>query len=97
MAKIYLLLAGQVLSVKNSQKRFLPGVNQLRGKNVGDVNYDVDAINEAIMKCLYNENFRQQCHRNPNSYGTGGVGRKIVDVLATIEIDLKLLQKKMTY
>src|SRR3989338_6226080 len=70
---------------------------RLRANNVIDADYDEDGIYHAVRKCVYDEVFRKQCRNCENPYGDGDAGKKIAEVLAIIPIDLKLLQKKMTY
>lgn len=70
---------------------------RLRADNVIDVDYDKDLILDATRKALCDEVFRKKCHECKNPYGAGNAGEKISDVLATIDINLKLLQKKITY
>lgn len=70
---------------------------RLRAENVIDTAYDEQEIYQAIMKCINDDKFRKQCRECKNPYGAGGVGKKIADILATVDIDLKLIQKKMTY
>jgi UDP-hydrolysing UDP-N-acetyl-D-glucosamine 2-epimerase len=70
---------------------------RLRANNVLDVPYEMEAIQAAITRCVEDEAFRRQCQTCDNPYGAGDAGRRIADVLATMPIDLRLLQKKMTY
>jgi UDP-N-acetylglucosamine 2-epimerase (non-hydrolysing)/GDP/UDP-N,N'-diacetylbacillosamine 2-epimerase (hydrolysing) len=70
---------------------------RLRGDNVTDVGYDKKEILLAIGCCLYDESFKEQVRTCENPYGAGDAGPRIADVLATIEIDQTLIQKKMTY
>jgi len=70
---------------------------RLRSENVIDVGYDTDQIYTAVKKALYDKEFRKRCREGTNPYGIGGAGKKIADVLASVDIDMKLLQKKMTY
>jgi UDP-hydrolysing UDP-N-acetyl-D-glucosamine 2-epimerase len=70
---------------------------RLRGDNVIDVSYDRDAIAAAIERCVGDEAFRHQCQTCENPYGGGNAGPKIAEVLATMPINLQLLQKRMTY
>ena len=70
---------------------------RLRGDNVIDVDYNKDEILSAVKKALYDEEFRKKCHNCKSPYGAGNAGNQIANVLATIEINLALLQKKMTY
>ena len=70
---------------------------RLRGNNVIDVDYDRDEIVRAARRGLYDEAFRSQCRNCENPYGAGNAGEQISQILATIDIDRKLLQKRMTY
>jgi UDP-N-acetylglucosamine 2-epimerase (non-hydrolysing)/GDP/UDP-N,N'-diacetylbacillosamine 2-epimerase (hydrolysing) len=70
---------------------------RLRGDNVIDVPYDAAAIAAAIERCTRDEAFRSQCRTCENPYGGGNAGPKIAEVLATMPINLQLLQKRMTY
>lgn len=70
---------------------------RLRANNVIDVAYDRDEILNAVRKALRDEKFRDQCRHCQNPYGAGNAGEQIAHVLATVETDRKLLQKRMTY
>jgi len=70
---------------------------RLRADNVIDTDYDTDDILSAIKKALYDLEFRKMCANCVNPYGAGGTGEKIAGILAATEINLALLQKKMTY
>lgn len=70
---------------------------RLRADNVIDVSYNRDEIINAVRKALYDKSFRKKCRECQNPYGAGNAGEQISNVLATINIDLKLLQKKITY
>lgn len=70
---------------------------RLRADNVIDAPYDKAAITAAIERSVNDEAFREQCRTCQNPYGAGNAGLRIADVLATMPIDLRLLQKKMTY
>ena len=70
---------------------------RLRGKNVLDVGYDPGEIKKAINRCMDDLDFREQVKNAENPYGAGNAGRQVAQVLATTVIDLKLVQKKMTY
>ena len=70
---------------------------RLRGSNVLDVPYNAPAIREAIVRCAEDAAFRERCRTAENPYGAGHAGPRIAEVLATIPIDSRLLQKKMTY
>jgi UDP-hydrolysing UDP-N-acetyl-D-glucosamine 2-epimerase len=70
---------------------------RLRGSNVIDAPYEAGAIREAIIRCATDEAFREHCRVARNPYGSGDAGPRIAEVLATVPIDARLLQKKMTY
>ncbi len=56
-----------------------------------------EQIKAAIKKALYDEDFKEKVKKCKNPYGDGKAGVRIADVLNTIKIDKKLLQKKLTY
>ncbi len=68
-----------------------------RTDNMIDVVHDKKKIIEAVNKALYDKIFKQRVHECINPYGDGKASSRIVDVLAEIEIDKKLIQKKITY
>ena len=70
---------------------------RMRANNVLDTAYNAEEILAAIHRSVMDEAFRHQCQTCKNPYGAGNAGPKIAEVLATIPIDLHLLQKKMTY
>jgi UDP-N-acetylglucosamine 2-epimerase (non-hydrolysing)/GDP/UDP-N,N'-diacetylbacillosamine 2-epimerase (hydrolysing) len=70
---------------------------RLRADNVLDVAYDAAAIEGAVRRATYDEAFRQQCRTCPNPYGAGDAGARIAEVLATVPLDRRLIQKRMTY
>jgi UDP-N-acetylglucosamine 2-epimerase (non-hydrolysing)/GDP/UDP-N,N'-diacetylbacillosamine 2-epimerase (hydrolysing) len=70
---------------------------RLRADNVLDVSYDAGAIEAAVCHATYDEPFRQQCRTCRNPYGAGDAGARIAEVLATMPVDRRLIQKRMTY
>ena len=70
---------------------------RLRATNVIDTSYDEKEIIQACEKCLYDVDFRTQSENCHNPYDGGDSGKQVADVLATIEIDRRLVQKKMTF
>ena len=68
-----------------------------RVDNVIDVISDKEKIIEAINTALHDEAFKQKVNECVNPYGDGRAGLRIAEVLAGLEIDQKLLQKKITY
>ncbi len=69
---------------------------RLRGVNVLNVGYRSEEIYDAIIKCLYDEDFRKTARTTFNPYWLGDAGTKIANVLAGIPLGEKLLRKKMT-
>jgi len=70
---------------------------RLRANNVLFVGYDSTQIADAVRKALFDEIFRKQCRESDNPYGRGDAGSRIAEILASVEINAALLQKKMTY
>ncbi len=70
---------------------------RLRSTNVLDVAYSSAQIRKAIGKSIFDKEFRKNCARCKNPYGTGHAGEKITNVLAQISLGRRLLQKKITY
>ena len=90
--------------IKETPAFYCPCVNigsrqrgRLRADNVIDVGYDKEEIKHAIWRCLTDEAFKEQVRTCTNPYGAGNAGPRIADVLATIEINQALIQKRMTY
>jgi len=70
---------------------------RLRAKNVIDVDYNTDKIVKAIEKALFDKKFKEECLNCENPYGIGDAGKKIAKILASVELNNVLIQKKMTY
>jgi len=68
---------------------------RLRSSNVIDADYSRDAIVAAIKKALNDIEFRNSCKKCHNPYGSGNSGNTIAGILAEINIDYKLLRKRM--
>ena len=90
--------------IKETPAFGLPCVNigsrqngRLRAENVLDVDYSAEEIVEAIRRCLFDDSFRERARSCRNPYGAGDAGSRIAEVLASVPIDLALIQKKMTY
>lgn len=89
--------------LKETPAFFCPTVNigsrqngRLRGQNVIDAKSDAPLIESAILRCLYDEEFRDHCHKASNPYWQGKVGPKIAKILAEIDINDELIRKRMT-
>ncbi|TMQ50371.1 MAG: UDP-N-acetylglucosamine 2-epimerase (hydrolyzing) [Candidatus Eisenbacteria bacterium] len=70
---------------------------RLRAANVIDVPYSQSSIVDAVRRCVEDEMFRHTCQTCVNPYGAGNAGPRIAEVLATVPIDRRLIQKRMTY
>jgi GDP/UDP-N,N'-diacetylbacillosamine 2-epimerase (hydrolysing) len=82
----------------------LPAVNvgdrqigRERAKNVIDVPPERDAITRAIDRALHDVSFRARLTERPLPFGDGTAFTRIVDVLESVPIDARLLNKRMTY
>lgn len=70
---------------------------RLRAENVIDAPYDAEAIHAACRRAIDDDDFRARCQRCDNPYGKGDAGARVAEVLATVALDARLLQKRMTY
>lgn len=69
---------------------------RLRAENVIDVDYNMEKIVNAVKKGLFNNDFRNQCKRCDNPYRSDNAGQKTSEILATIDLNSNLVQKKIT-
>lgn len=69
---------------------------RLAAENVLHADYDADAIFAAVETALFDEAFRSTCREIDNPYGEGDSGRRIAEVLATVQLGPRLITKKMT-
>jgi UDP-hydrolysing UDP-N-acetyl-D-glucosamine 2-epimerase len=81
----------------------LPAVNigrrqagRYQGINVINVDHDTEQIESAINNAL-SEEFKQKIKGMKNPYGDGNASGKIVDILKSVDINQRLLNKKLTY
>lgn len=70
---------------------------RLRAENVIDAESSKESILKSIKTALYDENFRKVAEECTNPYGDGNAGKRIVSILENLEINSKLLQKKISY
>jgi UDP-N-acetylglucosamine 2-epimerase (non-hydrolysing)/GDP/UDP-N,N'-diacetylbacillosamine 2-epimerase (hydrolysing) len=68
-----------------------------RVDNVESVPHETGAIREAIDAALHDEDLRERAEACENPYDRGGAATRIVDRLAALELDDRLLEKKLTY
>lgn len=70
---------------------------RLRATNLIDCDYAEDSVRAACKKAIFDRDFRVACLKCENPYGHGGTGRQIADILASVEISPRLVQKKMMH
>lgn len=68
-----------------------------RAENVINVSYDKKDIIAAVNRALHDKDFRREVDNCKNPYGDGKASERIVKVLSKIEIDKKLIQKRLRY
>ncbi len=68
-----------------------------RAKNIIDVVHKKEEIKKAIKKALYDEDFKKEVKKCRNPYGDGKTAERIVKILSSINIDRKLIQKRLNY
>ncbi|MGL4362375.1 MAG: UDP-N-acetylglucosamine 2-epimerase [Cellulosilyticaceae bacterium] len=68
-----------------------------QANNILNVTHDKVMIKQAIEKCLYDETFIKQVNECVNPYGDGKTGERIASILADIEINNKMIEKKIAY
>ena len=82
----------------------LPAVNigtrqegRERGNNIIGVGHDRKEIVAGIRKALTDRKFRAAAKKCVNPYGDGKAGLRIAEVLGSLKITPRLLQKKIAY
>ena len=70
---------------------------RLRADNVIDVDHSEDQIIEAIQTAVNDKKFREKVNNCVSPYCDGKASEKIVSILKNIEINEKLIRKKMAY
>lgn len=71
-------------------------IGRYQGKNVINVDYDVKQIESGIKKALSSE-FKNSLKGTENPYGDGVASERIVKIIRNVEINEKLLNKRLTY
>ena len=85
------LLKLPVVNVGNRQK------GRLHAANVAFVPHEVDRIVEAVRRAVFDDDYRRAVAACENPYGDGRSSERIADILATVDIDERLLVKDITY
>jgi len=68
-----------------------------RADNTLSVPYETAAIQNALERCLTDEQFREQAKACENPYDHGGAGERICERLVSVDIGEDLLRKRLTY
>lgn len=85
------LLKLPVINVGNRQK------GRLHAENMQFVPHDVDAIQSAVRRAVFDLEYRKYVEQCKNPYGDGKSSGRIAEVFATIPINENLLIKDITY
>ncbi len=67
-----------------------------RASNVIDVPHDRDKIEQAVRRALHDRAFKEEVGKRRSPYGDGHASERIVRILATVTIDDRLLEKRLT-
>lgn len=104
MACADVMVGNSSAAIREAPSYHLPAINigtrqqgRLRAENIIDVDHNVDAIIRAIDKALNNKQFLKVVKNITNPYGDGKSAQRIVDILETIPINPKMLQKRISY
>ncbi len=68
-----------------------------RGRNVIDVDYSEESIMNAVTKALHDDKFRNEVYKRFNPYGDGKTGERIARIIAKLDLDSSITQKKLSY
>ncbi len=68
-----------------------------RANNVIDADYTEGSIKNALEKALYDEEFRTEVAKRFNPYGDGKTADRIARIIAEIDLDPAITQKRLTY
>ena len=69
---------------------------RMQGKNVINCPYDEDKIFKALEKTIFDKKFREICKHAKNPYGIGNAANKIAKILSSLNLDKKILTKRMS-
>ena len=71
-------------------------LGRLRGQNVIDAEYSTESIISSVKKCFNDEGFRSKSFLTDNPYYLGDAGKKVANVLASVDLNDNLIRKRMT-
>jgi UDP-N-acetylglucosamine 2-epimerase (non-hydrolysing)/GDP/UDP-N,N'-diacetylbacillosamine 2-epimerase (hydrolysing) len=70
---------------------------RLRAENVLDIAHDHEAIRSAVACALNDDAFKARARACRNPYGDGHAGERIVEVLSSLQLGARLLNKRIAY
>jgi UDP-N-acetylglucosamine 2-epimerase (non-hydrolysing)/GDP/UDP-N,N'-diacetylbacillosamine 2-epimerase (hydrolysing) len=70
---------------------------RLRAENVLDIGHDHEAIRSAVACALNDDAFKARARACRNPYGDGHAGERIVEVLSSLQLGARLLNKRIAY
>lgn len=70
---------------------------RMHGNNVIFVDNDEQQIIKAIEKAVYDNEFIKLVKQSPNPYGDGKTAKKVIEILADLKINSRLIYKNITY
>lgn len=104
MSHSSLMIGNSSAGIREAPSFKLPVINigsrqngRLRASNVIDVDHDTKQIKDAINKVFSDQEFRDSLKNLKNPYGDGTAAKRIVDVLSSVELNQKLIQKEICY
>lgn len=71
--------------------------NRERANNTLSVPHETEAIEDAVRRCLHDEQLRERAAHCANPYDQGGAGERICERLATVSLGDDLLRKRLTF
>ncbi len=80
-----------VINIGNRQR------GRLQAENIINCGYSENSIKKSIIKALSNKRFITKVKNCKNPYGDGKSSKRILKILETINLDKKLLDKRITY
>ena len=70
---------------------------RLRVENVIDVPHEKEAIKQALIRAIFDKDYRKKIRGVKNPYGDGCSSKRIVKILNELVINNALIQKQITY
>jgi len=104
LSKISILIGNSSCGILEAPSLKLPAINignrqrgRMQAVNVINANHDEGEILQAIDTALYDKKYLKILENCNNPYGDGYSSERIVEILRKIEINNKLIDKKITY